>query len=166
MNKRWVVLGIAAPTLAVLLGAGWWKSESISPETSTVVSNPAIEVYKNPQCGCCGEWVSHLRAQGFAVTVHDVSDTIAIREKHRVPVALGSCHTATIEGYVVEGHVSAADIRRLLKEKPAVVGLAVPGMPAGSPGMESSSPQAYQTLALLITGATDVFADHPAVPMP
>lgn len=164
MNERWTASGVAAVVIAVAIGVGWWRSESRSQETlaPVPVASAVVEVYKNPQCGCCGAWVSHLRTQGFVVNVHEVADTAAVREQHHVPAALGSCHTATISGYAIEGHVPAADIRRLLKEKPAVAGLAVPGMPAGSPGMESSSPQAYQTLAFSAAGESQVFANHPA----
>ena len=128
------------------------------------VPSDLVTVYKNPQCGCCGQWVSHLRAQGFEVVVHDVADTTKQRAQLGVPAALGSCHTATVNGYVIEGHVPAADIRQLLRQKPAVVGIAVPGMPAGSPGMESSTPVAYQTQAFTKDGKTSIFAEHPPAP--
>lgn len=166
MNKRWTASGVAAVMIAGAIGVGWWRSEPTSFEAVTSASNEVMEVYKNPQCGCCGAWVSHLRARGFAVNVHEVADTAAIREQQRVPPALGSCHTATVNGYVIEGHVPAADIHRLLKEKPAVAGLAVPGMPAGSPGMESSSPVTYQTLSFSRAGTTQVFAEHFPVASP
>lgn len=166
MSKPWVAVGSAALFLAGLFGVVWSQSGPAAQETTALTSNAVIEVYKNPQCGCCGAWVSHLRAQGFAVNVHEVADTAAIRDQHRVPAALGSCHTATVNGYAIEGHVPAADIRRLLKEKPTVAGLAVPGMPAGSPGMESSSPEAYQTLSFSRTGTTQVFAEHSPVASP
>ncbi len=98
---------------------------------------PAIVVHRTPWCGCCGDWVDHLRADGFDVTVHEHEDLSPVRIRLDVPVALGSCHTAEVEGYAIEGHVPAADIRRLLSERPeGVRGLAVPGMPVGSPGME------------------------------
>lgn len=160
MNKGWTASGVAAVMIAGAIGVGWWRSEPTSLEAVTSASNEVIEVYKNPQCGCCGAWVSHLQAQGFAVNVHEVADTAAVRAQHQVPAVLGSCHTATINGYAIEGHVPAADIRRLLKEKPGVAGLAVPGMPAGSPGMESSSPKAYQTLSFSRSGTTQVFAEN------
>jgi len=154
-------MGVAL--LAVLGAAAWWGL--LPHETAVTNSAAVIEVYKNPQCGCCGQWVSHVRAHGFVVQVHDASNTEATRAMLGVPSALGSCHTAKINGYVIEGHVPAADIGRLLKERPAIVGLAVPGMPAGSPGMESPSPLAYQTLAFSATGDTQVFADH-SIPTP
>ena len=119
-----------------------------------------ITVYKTPYCGCCHLWVEHLKANGFAVTPKDVNDTAPIRQKLNMPAALGSCHTAVINGYVIEGHVPAADIKRLLKEKPKAVGLSVPGMPLGSPGMEAGTSQPYNTLLVMKDGSTKVWAKH------
>ena len=119
-----------------------------------------MEVFKSPYCGCCTEWVEHLRQNGFSVTTRDVDDVPAARKKLGMPERLGSCHTARIGNYVVEGHVPAADIQRLLKEKPKALGLAVPGMPQGSPGMESPRPVPYQTLLVQPDGSTRVFAQH------
>lgn len=123
-------------------------------------SSAPVEVFKSPYCGCCGKWVEHLRQNGFEVNTHDVEDVTAARKKTGMPDRLGSCHTAKIGGYVVEGHVPAADIQRLLKEKPKALGLAVPSMPPGSPGMESTKPMPYQTLLVRTDGTTQVFAQH------
>ena len=123
-------------------------------------STLGIEVYKNQYCGCCHEWIKHLEKNGFKVTANDVPDTAPVRESLGIPVKLGSCHTAKIAGYAIEGHVPAADIKRLLKEKPKAIGLAVPGMPAGSPGMESPNPQPYNTLLVMKDGTTKVWAKH------
>lgn len=120
----------------------------------------AVDVYKSPYCGCCGKWVEHLRQAGFDVRTHDVNDVPAARQRLGMPEHLGSCHTAKVAGYVVEGHVPAADIQRLLKEKPKAIGLAVPSMPPGSPGMESPKPVPYNTLLVQAGGATTVFAKH------
>ena len=120
----------------------------------------AVDVYKSPYCGCCEKWVEHLQQAGFAVRTHDVNDVPAARQRLGMPERLGSCHTAKVAGYVVEGHVPAADIQRLLKEKPKAVGLAVPSMPPGSPGMESPKPVPYNTLLVQAGGATTVFAKH------
>ncbi|MFZ3037991.1 MAG: DUF411 domain-containing protein [Rugosibacter sp.] len=120
----------------------------------------AVDVYKSPYCGCCEKWVEHLRQAGFDVRTHDVNDVPAARQRLGMPERLGSCHTAKVAGYVVEGHVPAADIQRLLKEKPKAVGLAVPSMPPGSPGMESPKPVPYNTLLVQAGGATTVFAKH------
>ncbi len=123
-------------------------------------SSAPVEVFKSPYCGCCGKWVEHLRQNGFEVKTHDVEDVTAARKKTGMPDRLGSCHTAKIGGYVVEGHVPAADIQRLLKEKPRALGLAVPSMPPGSPGMDSAKPIPYQTLLVRTDGTTQVFAQH------
>lgn len=108
---------------------------------------PLVTVYKNPACGCCGGWINHMRANGFRVETHDVADVMPIKRQYGVPDELVSCHTAVVGGYAIEGHVPAADIQRLLRERPKVRGLAVPGMVAGSPGMEQGPPQPYATLA-------------------
>lgn len=120
----------------------------------------AVDVYKSPYCGCCEKWVEHLRQAGFEVRTHDVNDVPAARQRLGMPERLGSCHTAKVAGYVVEGHVPAADIQRLLKEKPQAVGLAVPSMPPGSPGMESPKPVPYNTLLVRTGGEITVFAKH------
>ena len=120
----------------------------------------AIDVYKSPHCGCCEKWVEHLRQAVFAVQTHDVNDVPAARQRLGMPERLGSCHTAKVAGYVVEGHVPAADIQRLLKEKPKAIGLAVPSMPPGSPGMESPNPVPYNTLLVRTGGEITVFAKH------
>jgi hypothetical protein len=118
----------------------------------------------SPSCGCCGEWVKHLRANGFQVEAKYVGDILEVKRAHRVPQALWSCHTALVGGYAIEGHVPAADIVRLLRERPRVNGapaggLAVPGMPAGAPGMEQGAPQAYATVEFGPDGSR-VFARH------
>jgi hypothetical protein len=120
-----------------------------------------IDVYKDPTCGCCANWVGHLRKNGFAVHSEDVADINSVKVKYNVPAALRSCHTAVVSGYVIEGHVPAADVKRLLTTRPAdLVGLAVPGMPVGSPGMEGSNPQAYQVLAFDKSGRSRMFATY------
>lgn len=128
-------------------------------------TQPQVQVWKDPQCGCCQEWVEHLRASGFAVEVHDVGNTAA-RKRLGMPEKLGSCHTATVGAYVIEGHVPAGDIQRLLKQRPAALGLAVPGMPIGSPGMDGPVYQgrrdAYQVLLVQRDGGTSVFARYAA----
>jgi hypothetical protein len=120
-----------------------------------------IDVYKDPTCGCCANWVGHLRKNGFVAHSEDVADINAVKAKYNVPAALRSCHTAVVSGYVIEGHVPAADVKRLLTTRPAdVVGLAVPGMPVGSPGMEGANPQAYQVLAFDKGGRSRIFATY------
>ena len=107
---------------------------------------PAIKVSKDPNCGCCTGWVEHLRSNGFTATVVDASDMQAVKQRLGVPAELASCHTAEIAGYVIEGHVPAYAINRLLAEKPQARGLAVPGMPVGSPGMEGGTPEPYEVI--------------------
>jgi hypothetical protein len=118
-----------------------------------------VTVYKSPTCGCCGEWVKHMRANGFSVTVHEVEDVTRYRQRSMVPDHLASCHTALVGGYAIEGHVPAGDIRRLLRERPHIIGLSVPGMIAGSPGMEQGPPQPYATIAFNELGER-VYARH------
>jgi hypothetical protein len=120
---------------------------------------PRVSVYKNAACGCCGEWVKHMQASGFRVETTNVDDVTPIRRRNGVPDALASCHTALVGGYALEGHVPAADVWRLLRERPALQGLAVPGMVAGSPGMEQGLPQRYATIAFDERGS-HVFAQH------
>jgi hypothetical protein len=122
-----------------------------------------ITVWKNPDCGCCREWVAHLRKNGFEVVTHDVKDTAPIRQKLGLPDKFGSCHTASLGDYVIEGHVPAQELRRLLREKPKARGLAVPGMPVGSPGMEvGNARDAYDVLLVLSDGSSRVYQSYPA----
>ena len=123
----------------------------------------SIEVWKSATCKCCGAWVKHLEANGFAVTVNDVDTSALTALKRQVGVGdqLASCHTAKIEGYVVEGHVPSSDIKRLIAERPDAIGLTVPGMPVGSPGMEQGAEfEPYDVLLIKKDGATEVFAKH------
>ena len=124
-------------------------------------AGPTVEVFKSPTCGCCALWVKHLEANGFTTKVTDVEDISTVKAKYGVPGRLQSCHTAVVNGYVLEGHVPAADVQRLLKDRPAVVGVAVPGMPIGSPGMEvGTTVQAYNVMTFDKQGQSTVFASH------
>jgi hypothetical protein len=125
-------------------------------------SGPLGTVFKDATCGCCGKWVEHLRANGFTVKVQEVTDTSAYQRQYRVPRSMVSCHTAIVNGYTIEGHVPAADIKRLLSERPKVVGLAVPGMPVGTPGMEAAHSDAYSVFAFDEGGQATVYARYPA----
>lgn len=116
-----------------------------------------VTVYKSPTCGCCSNWIAHLEEAGYAVEAHDQNDVRPIKAELGVAPELGSCHTAVVEGYVIEGHVPADAIARLLEERPNIVGLAVPGMPVGSPGMEGPNPQPYEILAFDAEGNVSVF---------
>ena len=120
-----------------------------------------IDVVKSPYCGCCTQWVEYLRANGFTVRVTVTEDLDPVARQHGVPDNLRSCHTATVEGYALEGHIPAADIRRLLAERPQAAGLAVPGMPIGSPGMEQGNRrQTYATILFRRDGSRQMFAQH------
>jgi hypothetical protein len=141
-----VLLGVAV--LGVLAGAA-----------APTPPGPVV-VYKSPSCGCCNKWVDHLRQHGFAVTPRDMDDVTPMRREVGVPAALASCHTAIVDGYVIEGHVPAAAVKRLLKERPKVIGLTVPGMVTGSPGMEGGRPEAYEVLSFDAKGKTSVFAKY------
>lgn len=126
-----------------------------------VAGADAVVMYKDPNCGCCGKWAEHMRAAGFAVEEVATTRMDQVKEEAGVPQALGSCHTATVGGYVIEGHVPAADVRRLLAGKPAVRGLSAPGMPLGSPGMEGPYPaERYDVVSFDAHGRSAVFARH------
>jgi hypothetical protein len=120
----------------------------------------SIIVYKSPTCGCCTKWVSHLQENGFEVETIDLQDMNSVKAEVGISRQLASCHTAKIGGYVIEGHVPASDIKRLLKERPDVVGLTVPGMPMGSPGMEGHRKDNYDVLTFTNSGETAVFSSH------
>ncbi len=145
---------VLAAAVAVPAGAA---QRPATPEPAASAGQ-AITVYRTATCGCCGKWVDHLAAAGFTPTVHIVENTDAAPPSQGVPASLRSCHSATLEGYNVEGHVPADVIKQLLKERPQVKGIAVPGMPAGSPGMESPNPVAYDVIAYDVNGKTSVFA--------
>lgn len=131
--------------------------------TARASARPEIEVWKTPTCGCCKDWIRHLEANGFAVKFHDVSNAVKNDTRRRVGLAdkFGSCHTGLVGGYVIEGHVPAREIHRLLKEKPRALGLAVPGMPVGSPGMDGpeygGQKDAYDVLLVQRNGDAAVF---------
>ena len=147
-------VGVPAPAAA---------AEASPPGPSAAAVDPAlptVTVYKSPTCGCCASWVDHLRANGFPVDVQDVEDLQAVKAEYGIPAPLQSCHTAVVDGYVVEGHVPAADVKRLLDERPDAGGLAVPGMPVGSPGMEQGDTVQPYDVLLLDDGQTSVFAQH------
>ena len=120
-----------------------------------------VDVYKSPYCGCCGDWVDHVKASGIKTVVHEMEDVTPMARKLGVPDKLRSCHTAEIDGYFVEGHVPASDIRKLLRERPTARGVAVPGMPLGSPGMEAGGQKtAFNTLIVDRNGAAKIFTRH------
>jgi hypothetical protein len=121
---------------------------------------PDVQVYKSPTCGCCTRWADQLRASGFDVKTINVPNMVPIKQQLGVPPQLGSCHTAVVDGYVVEGHVPIEDVLRLLRERPAAKGIAVPGMPIGSPGMEGPNPQPFKVYTFDDAGNIQEFASH------
>ena len=125
---------------------------------SATVTDASMIVYKDRNCGCCNDWVTHMRRNGFTVDARDVNDLDAVKQRMGVPRRLQSCHTGEIAGYVIEGHVPADLVQRLLRERPAVAGIAVPGMPMGSPGMEGPYSEPYDIIAFTRGGATSVYA--------
>ena len=148
---------VSAAVLSVALFLG---------SSSSSAQSPSVEVYKSPTCGCCSKWVDHLRQNGFTARVTDLTDEALdqLKTKHGVPRTAQSCHTALVGGYVVEGHVPATDVRRLLKERPTVAGIAVAGMPLGSPGMDvpAAQAQAYNVIAFDKQRQVRVFATYNA----
>jgi hypothetical protein len=159
MQYRYLARAVSVAVLATLVSA----SAPLVRSGSRADFAPSINVtvFKDPNCGCCKSWVEHLRKHGFSVIVRDTSDVSGAKRAGRVPEQLKSCHTAFVNGYVVEGHVPAADIQRLLTEKPKIAGLAVPGMPVGSPGMETGGRvESYDVIAFNRDGTRRVFARH------
>ncbi len=147
MKKLTIALGLAASLTAAQTA---WAEDDLS-----------IKVYKSPTCGCCGDWIDHLEENGFEVDVTDTNNMNQVKMDAGLTPQLASCHTAFIDDYVIEGHVPAADIRRLVEEKPMAHGLSVPGMPVGSPGMEvGDRKDNYQVLLFNEAGQTRVFADY------
>lgn len=144
--------------------AGAAPAASVTPAAATpapaVAGEPTLVVYKTPSCGCCKGWVKAMESSGFKVEVHDLDDLAATKHAAGVPEELQSCHTARIGGYVVEGHVHAEDIRRLLAERPDIAGIAAPGMPMGSPGMEGAYKDRYDVVTFGGNGRQTVFASH------
>jgi len=132
-----------------------------SPSTAET-SLPLVKVTKNPSCGCCKLWVERLREAGFQVEVNDVDNLNSVKQRVGLPYGMGSCHTAEVDGYFVEGHVPVDDIKRLLRERPQARGIAVPGMPAGSPGMEvpSGQVQPYDVMLVGRDGSATVYSHH------
>ncbi|MBK9362966.1 MAG: DUF411 domain-containing protein [Rubrivivax sp.] len=149
-RRRWLGAGAAG-----LLVTAWPAATLATPAARVLV-----EVWKDPSCGCCGDWILHLQANGLAVKVNDTGNT-AMRRRLGIDLKYGSCHTALVGGYAIEGHVPAREIHRLLKERPAALGLAVPGMPVGSPGMDGDAyggrKDPYDVLLLARDGGARVF---------
>ena len=147
----------ALPVLAAALAA-----PRLVRATVAATSTP-VEVWKDPSCGCCHDWIEHMQANGFSFTIHDTGNN-AVRTRLGLPQKLGSCHTALVGGYLIEGHVPASDVRALLQQKPKALGLAVPGMPVGSPGMDGAvygnRRDPYDVLLVARDGSTRIFKSY------
>lgn len=152
-------LGVLSP-LAALHGQSQTPRSQPRPATLPAGVPRAITVYKDPNCGCCTAWVKHMQMAGFAVTAHDTTDMATVKASMGVPKSLESCHTARVGSYAVEGHVPADVIVKLLQQKPAGLGLAVPGMPIGSPGMEGTPADRYDIMLFDKSGKSRVFASR------
>ncbi len=159
-RRQWLARTLPALGAAGLVpwgAAAWAASPTATP----------VQMWKDPSCGCCQDWVEHMQANGFVFTVHETGNTGA-RTRLGIPQKLGSCHTALVQGYALEGHVPAADVRRLLAQKPQAIGLTVPGMPVGSPGMDGAvygnRRDPYDVLLIQRDGSTQVFSSYPTKP--
>jgi len=155
VSRRSFISQGAGLVAAVAVARSTWGAGRSSAPTP-------ITVYKSSTCECCAKWVEHLRVNGFAPTVHDEADMTATKDEMGVPKAVRSCHTALVDKYLIEGHVPATDIGRLLAERPKVAGLAVPGMPSTTPGMAApGAPEGpYDVVAFTTAGGTTLYAHH------
>lgn len=153
-----VSTGIALPGCSAAKGP---SAQNRTDTAEQVATASEITVFRSPTCGCCGQWIEHMEAAGFTVKDNVAEDMTAIKTQYGVPASLASCHTTIADGYVIEGHIPATDVQRLLAEKPDVAGIAVPGMPTGSPGMESGSyVEPYTVFSFTESGETATFAEH------
>ncbi|WP_035991521.1 DUF411 domain-containing protein [Leptolyngbya sp. KIOST-1] len=153
-----VSTGIAATGCSLAQGPHAQNGTEVAEQVAITAE---ITVFRSPTCGCCGQWIEHMKAAGFIVKDNLTEDLTAIKEQYGVPANLASCHTTIVDGYVVEGHIPAEDVQRLLTEKPDVAGIAVPGMPIGSPGMESGSyVEPYTVFSFTESGEPVPFAEH------
>lgn len=164
MKRRYfVTLALLTITAAGCNSTSANLSTSSTPlSTNNFTGNDStVEVYRSASCGCCGLWVEHMQQAGFTVTETITEELNAVKAKHGVPNQLASCHTAIVDGYVVEGHIPSEDVQRLLAEKPAVTGIAVPGMPIGSPGMEVGNEREPYAVLSFKGETIETFATHP-----
>lgn len=153
MKRRTFLQAALAGTAALHLGA----------RAAAGNASITIDVYKSATCGCCGDWVKHLQKNGFTVNARDVANPSDYRDKFGIPQELGSCHTGMVMGYALEGHVPASEIKRLLAEKPKAIGLAVPAMPMGSPGMEGHRNDPYDVFLVMAGGKRKVYRHYGAI---
>ena len=156
--RRFFALALVAITTACS-SADAAPDAVLAQATTTDPDLPTVLVYKSPTCGCCNGWVEHMEAAGFVVDARNTTDLMTVKRDGGVPPQMSSCHTAIIDGYVVEGHVPAEQVKQFLAKRPEVAGIAVPGMPIGSPGMEGANPQPYQVLSFTHAGEPAVFSN-------
>ena len=156
---RFFSVALLAITIVACSSADAAPDGAMAQATTPDPDLPTVLVYKSPTCGCCNGWVEHMEAAGFAVDARNTTDLMTVKRDGGVPAQLSSCHTAIIDGYIVEGHIPAEQVKRLLAERPAVAGIAVPGMPTGSPGMEGANAQPYQVFSFTHSGEAAVFAN-------
>jgi hypothetical protein len=157
LNRRdWLRHSLKGAAAVVAIRA--LPSDLFAAELPKALGPADLTVYKSPTCGCCHLWIKHMEKAGFTVAVHDVNDVTEIKDNLGVPKKLQSCHTAVFGKYLLEGHVPADLVRKVQKEKPQILGLAVPGMPAGSPGMEGMGKDAYDVVAFERGGKQWVYA--------
>lgn len=159
MKKNQIYFLVIIALVAVL---GWqvWSINSNSSQKTAVSTNAEVVMYKNPGCRCCDKWAAHMEQAGFTVAVKPLNYMPRFKKEHGITYKTASCHTAIINGYVVEGHVPASDVKKLLKKEPKAIGLAVPGMPQGAPGMPSPNPKPYTVYLVKPDGSTQVFAKY------
>ena len=155
------------PILSIMIRKATFLTLLLATLVAGKVAAETMDVYKSPTCGCCTGWIEHMEAEGFEVTVHNMDNVNPIKQESGLPPALASCHTAFVGGYLLEGHVPAEDVQRLLSEKPDIKGLAVPGMPAGEnvPGMEVPGRRAKFTTYVIpdnaeLSAQPEIFATH------
>lgn len=166
MKNRRLMFGGGAAVVAATLFAGYGAMGAQSQSGITLASAavaedaPLVTLYKNPTCACCADWADHMSANGFRVEIKDGVDLTKVKQELGVPFTLSSCHTAEVGGYALEGHVPADEVRRLLDERPGIAGLAVPGMPAGVPGMPGEGLGSYDIVAFQSDGATHVYGSR------
>lgn len=166
MKNQKLILAVA---IVVLAFAGGWLWAGRDTADATAASLPAamqdgdasqIVMYQNPACQCCGRWAAHMEEAGFEVEVHKTAELNAIKAEHGIDAETAGCHTAMVDGYIVEGHVPVREVVRMLQERPDVVGITVPGMPLGSPGMEDDRSDPYDVLTFDAEGNTSVYASY------
>ncbi|WP_013321474.1 DUF411 domain-containing protein [Gloeothece verrucosa] len=160
--KKILLLLIFLPILIMAFSpAAWAENQSIWEQKTPLLEKNSIVVYSDPSCGCCEGWIKHLNKQGFKVTNIKTPNVFSIKEKYQVPEQLASCHTALIDGYVIEGHVPAKDIKRLVLNKSELQGLSVPQMPVGTPGMEMGNRKdPFSVVGFEKNGKTSIFETY------